>query len=86
MKKVIETEENEGFESLLGDRILVMCANYFYSGMLVGVNDDFILLKDPSIVYETGKWSESGYSNAEKLHVDFWRVRIEFIESYGLSK
>lgn len=76
----------EGLESFLGKRILVMCAGYFYEGVLVGVGRTEVKLKDPTIVYETGPWNEAGYKDRQRLHADEWYVRRGLIESFGLSK
>jgi hypothetical protein len=84
--KVIEENESEGLMSLMGKRVLLMCAGYFYEGELVGVNDTCVKLNDPGIVYETGTFSDSNYSDLQKLHSDSWYVQTGLIESFGLSK
>jgi hypothetical protein len=85
MKQIIEVS-NEGLESLLGKRVLIMTAGYFYEGKLVGVNDSFLKLSDASIVYETGEWSDKEYKDIQKLHTDEWYIQTGLIESYGVSK
>jgi len=88
MKSFVKVEEveKEGLELLGGERVLLMCANYFYSGILRGVNSSFVKLEDPAIVYETGEWSKKTYSDEQKLPTKFWYVQTSAIESYGLSK
>ena len=87
MKRIVEdTEGGNGLEALLGEQVLLLCSNYFYAGKLVGVNADHVELSEASIVYETGKWADKGYLNAERLPGAAWRVRTSFIESYGLGK
>ena len=86
MKRVIETDEQSNLEKLLGKKVLIMCSNYFYTGTLSGVNDVFIELTDPAIVYETGEWSNRDYQTVENMHTDKWNVSISHIESFGLSK
>ena len=86
MKRIIESEEQSGLESLLGENVLLMCANYFYTGKLTGVNTDSVELTSPSIVYETGQWSNKAYADVQKLHVEKWYVKIAAIESFGMSK
>lgn len=86
MKRIIETDEKGGLESLLSEKVLLMCANYFYSGKLVGVNSVFVQLDDAAIVYETGKFSDKSYTDEQKLHVKTWYVQTAAIESYGVSK
>lgn len=86
MKTIIKETEGEGLEALLGKRVLLMCAGYFYEGELIGVNETCVKLSDPGIVYETGKFSDSNYADRQKLHSDVWYVQIGLIESFGLSK
>lgn len=86
MKTIIKEVEGEGLAALLGKRVLLMCAGYFYEGELIGVNDTCVKLSDPSIVYETGKWSDKGYSDIQKLHASEWYVATGLIESFGVSK
>ena len=54
MKKLVKVEEvqGEGLVGLMGERVLLMCAGYFYEGKLVGVNETFVKLEDAGIVYE----------------------------------
>lgn len=86
MKKVITEELGEGLEKLLGRRVLLLCAGYFYEGELIGVNEKCVLLKDAHIVYSTGAWSDDKYSDRQKLQSDEWYVMTGLIESFGLSK
>ena len=86
MKKIIETTDASGLEALLGEKVLLLCANYFYSGKLVGVNTNVVELEDAAIVYETGSWSEESYSNEQKFHTKTWFVQTSMIESFGVSK
>lgn len=85
MKTIVETT-GEGLEGLLGKRVLLMCAGYFYEGKLLGVNDTCVKLSDPGIVYETGAFSDKEYKDIQKLHTDSWYVSTGLIESFGLSK
>ena len=86
MKKIITEVEDEGLVSLLGQHVMLFCANYIYAGTLTGVNDDCVLLEDPKIVYETGAFTEKAYKDAQKLHTNKWYVTKNSIESYGLGK
>lgn len=85
MKKLIEEVSGEGLEKLLGEKVL-LCANYFYHGKLVGVDDEVVMLEEPSIVYETGSWSDPIYKDSQRLPAERWYVRINMIESFGLGK
>jgi hypothetical protein len=73
-------------ESLLGERVLLICAGYFYEGKLIGVNSTFVKLDDAGIVYLTGEWSSKEYSDIQKLHQKEWYVQRGLIESFGKSK
>ncbi len=86
MRKLVGQVENEGLDELLGERVLLICAGYFYEGKLIGVNDTFVKLSDPSIVYSTGAWTDKNYSDIQKLHAKEWYVSRGLIESYGESK
>lgn len=86
MKRIIEETEGQGLESLLGEKVLLLCANYFYTGKLTGVNETCVELTDPAIVYETGEWSAKTYKDEQKINVKKFFVRITAIESFGLSK
>ena len=86
MKRIVEETEIAGLEALLGEQVLLMCANYFYTGKLVGVNTSCVELSKPSIVYQTGEWTDKTYKDAQKLHVETWYVSTSAIESYGRSK
>lgn len=86
MKKlvnVVETNET-AFESLLGEQVTIFSLNYIYHGELVGVNDINILLKNPKIVYETGNFSEKGFSDAQSLECEEFFIQIATIESFGV--
>ena len=84
MKKLVQVQEvaGEGLEGLLGDYVDVWCANFIYSGKLVGVNKTCILLEDASIVYETGALDAKGFKDAQKLPVSRY-IRLGAIESFA---
>lgn len=83
MKKLVD-EPNEGLVSLIGQVVTLFCANYFYTGKLVGVNEKDVLLANPGIVYETGEWNEDSWGDYKSLEIDKLYIRIDFIESYGV--
>jgi len=86
--KVLVTKEDkaEGLGSFLGERVLLVCAGYFYEGILVGINRTCVKLEDAGIVYSTGSWADKSYSDLQKLHSKDWYVRLGLIESFGKSK
>jgi hypothetical protein len=86
MKRIVESDESAGLEALLGEQVLLFCANYFYTGKLVGVNKSCVALENPAIVYETGAWDNKSYTDVQKMHVKKWYVQLDSIESFGLSK
>lgn len=84
MKKIIEVTNNQlCMEDLLGKNITVFCGNYFYTGELVIVNSEYIALKNPKIVYETGELTSKKWGDAQKLPHE-WYVMKHAIESYGI--
>jgi hypothetical protein len=86
MKKIVEDVQGEGLDKFLGEKILLMCGCYFYSGTLKGINDDCVLLEDASIVYETGPWTDGVYKDAQRLPSKQWYVSKQAIESFGTGK
>lgn len=87
MKKLVKVEEvaGEGMLALMGQNVLILCMNYFYTGKLVGVNDSFIKLEDAAIVYETGPHSDSKFKDAQKIAEEHY-VQLSAIESYSATK
>jgi len=83
MKRVVNVVEIEGagLESLLGETVMLMCANYFYRGKLTGVNSAFVQLEDAEIIYDTDK--EGKITVRGKLPSKIWYVETHMIESYG---
>jgi hypothetical protein len=85
VKEVIEVE-NEGMVALLGKKITIFCLNYIYTGILEGVNNTCVKLKDPAIVYETGSFQDKGYKDAQSLNVKEFYIATNCIESFGELK
>jgi hypothetical protein len=84
MKKYIEVS-GEGFDRLLGETVTIFCAIYIYTGKLVGVNTEFILLENPSIVYETGPFTDKKWKDAQALPNNLY-IQKGMIESFGIVK
>ena len=89
MKKIVSVTEveGEGLTKLLGEEVLLFCINYNYTGILIGVNADCVLLQDASIVFETGPLSQAPrWKAAERLPSKEHYVMKAAIESFGLVK
>lgn len=87
MKRLVEEISGDGLEKLLGERVILLCAAYFYEGKLVGVNETDVVLSDPHIVFSAGEWDKPGYATVEAIkHAKEWFVKTQSIESFGLSK
>jgi hypothetical protein len=87
MKKIVECieVEGEGLVALLGEVVTLFCMNYFYTGKLIGVNSDCVLLQDPKIVYETGELTSKTWKDAQALPHDLYVMKAA-IESFGVVK
>lgn len=87
MKKSIQVAEveDEGFLALMDEVITIFSLNYIYTGKLIGVNDTCVLLEEPSIVYETGDFSNKEWGDAQKLPNQLY-VQMNCIESFGVVK
>ena len=87
MKKVVTVTEvsGEGLEGFLGEKVILLCANYFYAGTLSGVNATFVKLDAAKLVYETGPWSDKSWKDAQDLG-DAHYVMISAIESFRQGK
>jgi hypothetical protein len=82
MKKLITEDENEGLLKLMGENIMAFGLNYIYTGKLVGVNETCILLENPRIVYETGRFDSKEFKDAQALPFQVY-VMLACIESFG---
>lgn len=85
MRKIVQDVEGEGLDKLLGERVTLFCMNYFYTGVLAGVNETCVLLTTPSIVYETGPFTEKTWKDAQALPHDLYVMR-HAIEAFGVVK
>lgn len=87
--KVLQTVtevEKEGLEALFGEKVILFCANYFYTGTLVGINKTCVKLEGPSIVYATGAFTDQKYADEQALGTKEHYVSLQFIESFGRAK
>ena len=87
MKKVVSVTEvsGEGLIKFLGETVTLFCDSYIYTGKLDGINDTCVLLKDAYIVYETGKFDEKNWKDAQFVGKE-WYVQFSKIESFGILK
>lgn len=85
LQEVIEVS-GEGLDSLIGKRVTFFCANYFYTGKLIGVNTTCVKLENPAIVYETGSFTDKNYKDEQPLNVKEFYIQISAIESFGILK
>jgi hypothetical protein len=84
MKKIVTVTEveNEGFEALLGKKVMLFCMNYIYTGILTGVNKSCVLLENAAIVYETGAFDSKKFTDAQALPFSLY-VQLSSIESFS---
>ncbi len=85
MKRLIEDTKELGMEALLGERITIFGMNYFYTGVLTGVNSTHIELQDAAVVYETGSYDTAEWKDAQPLPHK-WHIQLTAIESWGILK
>ena len=85
MKVITREEKDEGFMSLIGQRITAFCAIYIYTGDLVGVNETTIKLENPAIVYETGSFKDTKWKDAQYFPNALY-IQTAMIESFGIVK
>lgn len=83
MRKIIEVT-GEGLEGCMGEQVLVWCANYIYTGKLLGVNEHDILLGGAEMVFETGAFDNRELKDSQALPGlgGHHYIRICAIESY----
>lgn len=88
MKKLVQIQEvaDEGLVGLMGKTVTLMCMNYFYTGVLTGVNDKFVQLTDPKIVYDTGNWETKNWNDAQKLPTKEIYIMLASVEAFGELK
>ena len=85
MRKIVQEVEGEGLVKLLGERVTLFCANYIYTGVLAGVNENCVLLASAAVVYETGPFGDKKWKDAQDLPEE-WYVQVSAIESFGKLK
>ena len=78
----VQEVEGDGLVGLLGKNVLLFCMNYNYTGKLVGVNDTFVKLEDPKIVFETGDFKSKAWKDVQPMPSQFAYVNTRSIESF----
>jgi len=86
MKTLIQETKEKGLESLMGKKVTIFCCRYIYTGELIGIDEQNILLKNPAIVYETGPFDKKEWQDCQSLNIPEWYIAIQSIESYGILK
>jgi len=72
-------------KELMGKNVTVFCMNYIYAGTLTAISDSFIALKNAAVVYVTGPFTNSHFTEAEKLPNPLY-ISIRAIESITTLK
>lgn len=85
LQEVVEVS-GEGLEALIGKKVTLFCANYIYTGKLIGVNVTCVKLESPAIVYQTGDFKDKNYADEQPLCVKEFYVQTSAIESFGILK
>ena len=72
-----------GLQSLIDEQVELWCLNFIYAGILREIRIDAVLLENPSVVYETGDFTQRQHQDAQSLNRQYWWVKRSAIESYG---
>jgi hypothetical protein len=83
MKTIIENSDCEIIEQYLGLQITLFCCRYLYTGKLIAIDDQFLTLEDPKIVYETGSFEDNNWKDSQSLNIKKWNISLQSIESFG---
>lgn len=72
--------------ALMGKNVTIFCCRYIYTGKLISVNKEYVLLeKGCKIVFRTGKLDEGEWTDAQNMPGQ-WYVQTQSIESFGILK
>ena len=74
-----------GLKAFLGQTLTFFAMNYIYTGKLTAVNAAYVELTDPSIVYETGAFTEKNWKDAQALPNKLY-VQLSAVEAFGVVK
>jgi len=82
MKYLVEDKKEDVLVSLLGEKVFFLCSNWHYYGRLVGVDDRYVQIASPLVVYEVGEWINKEWDYAESLPTKHLFIMIHSIESF----
>ena len=77
--------KHEALQDLIGARITLFCMNYFYTGKLVRVYEECVLLEDAKIIYETGPLTSPEWKDAQPMPHTLY-VMLGAVETFGIVK
>ena len=84
-KRVVVESDDSFLGSMMGEKIVLYCSRYIYCGILTGVDEDSLQLKDCKIVFDTGAHDAKEWAISEPTLTSTWTVMRQSIESWGLS-
>jgi hypothetical protein len=70
-----------GYITMLDKEVYVICTSYAYTGTLSGVNNTFLEISNPSIVYDSGPWTAKKFSDVQALPTKKVVIQLSQIES-----
>lgn len=76
--------EEDGYLNLIGKYITVFSCRYIYYGELIEEGKKYIKLKNPSIVYETGDFSEKKFTDIQLMSTKSFSINKDSVESFGI--
>lgn len=79
MKQVIQENEANIIDEMLGKKVLIHCAMYHYAGEVVAIDSDFLKLKNPKIVLNSSV-DEDEHTTAKKFKTSSIIIAKSFIE------
>lgn len=62
---------------------MVFAANYIYEGTLAGESHDAVFLNEPAIIYQTGPYTQGGWTRSERLPIPTLKIERSAVESMG---
>jgi hypothetical protein len=72
-------------DHLLNKTVMFVGLNYIYHGKVVEVTNEFFMVTDHAIVFETGLLHEDGYDQVSRVPTDLWFVERKNLESWGIT-